>query len=182
MKIIRYQQPGGSIGWAELRSDGSAAKIRGDLLGEHQVTGEIVQFEKLLAPIQPTGLLCIGLNYRQHAEETKATLPKFPILFMKGVNAVQDPGAPIVLPRWLRSERVDYECELAVVIGKAARNVPRERACEFVRGWAMGERKKLRYVCAAGTVPCDSRRDSEPGRAPDSNTCQWRDAPGLFNR
>jgi len=90
---------------------------------------------RILAPIQPTAILCIGLNYRRHAEETRSPLPPHPILFMKLPNAIQNPGDPIVLPRQLRSDRVDYECELAVVIGKAAKNVSREQALDHVLGY-----------------------------------------------
>jgi 2-keto-4-pentenoate hydratase/2-oxohepta-3-ene-1,7-dioic acid hydratase in catechol pathway len=80
-------------------------------------------------------MLCIGLNYRQHAAESNAPLPEFPVLFFKNPSALQHPGEPIVLPRWLKSTKVDYECELAVVIGKAAKNVPRERALDYVLGY-----------------------------------------------
>ena len=90
---------------------------------------------KLLAPIEPAVFLCIGLNYRRHAEECKATLPQFPVLFMKTAAAVQNPGDPIVLPRKLRSDEVDYECELAVVIGRKCKNVSRDKALDYVLGY-----------------------------------------------
>ena len=83
--------------------------------------------KKLLAPVEPVAILAIGLNYRQHAVETKAPIPEFPILFLKNIAAVQNPGDPIVLPRHLRSDEVDYECELAVVIGEIGRASCRER-------------------------------------------------------
>jgi len=91
--------------------------------------------QKLLAPVAPVALFCIGLNYRRHAEEGKAPIPAYPVLFMKNPAAVQNPGDPIVLPRHLRSEEVDYECELAVVIGKRCKNVPKETALEYVLGY-----------------------------------------------
>ena len=81
-----------------------------------------------LAPIDPVALPCIGLNYRRHAEETGAPIPEHPILFMKTPSSVQHPGGPIVLPTHLKSTEVDYECELAVVIGKACKNVSRKDA------------------------------------------------------
>jgi 2-keto-4-pentenoate hydratase/2-oxohepta-3-ene-1,7-dioic acid hydratase in catechol pathway len=89
----------------------------------------------VLAPVAPTEILCIGLNYRQHAAETKATIPEQPILFMKGINAVQNPGEAILIPRFLPSERVDYECELAVVIGRTCKNVRRAEALDYVLGY-----------------------------------------------
>ena len=78
---------------------------------------------KLLAPIQPSSIICIGLNYRKHAEETGAKFPEYPVVFFKGINTLQNPGEPIQLPTHLRSDEVDYECELAVVIGRACKNV-----------------------------------------------------------
>jgi 2-keto-4-pentenoate hydratase/2-oxohepta-3-ene-1,7-dioic acid hydratase in catechol pathway len=99
-----------------------------------------VQVEKLLAPIVPTTIFCIGLNYRKHAAESGATEPANPILFMKGANALQNPGDPILLPTHLASDEVDWECELAVVIGrgpggKLCKNVSREDALSYVLGY-----------------------------------------------
>lgn len=85
---------------------------------------------------QPPAIFCIGLNYRQHAEETKAKLPEFPVVFMKSPGAVIGPGEPIVLPRHLRSDQVDYEGELAVIIGKRCKNVSRKDALQYVAGYA----------------------------------------------
>lgn len=135
MKIMRYLDTQGAISYAALLEDGSARVIHGDIFGEHRLTERRAEVAKLLAPIQPTAILGIGLNYRRHAEETRAPLPEHPILFMKLPNAVQHPGDPILLPRHLRSDKVDYECELAVVIGRAARNVRREDALSHVLGY-----------------------------------------------
>lgn len=135
MKIIRYLDTAGRENYAAEQADGSARRIVGDLFGAFQVTDEMAEVAKLLAPIAPAQILCIGLNYRRHAEETKARLPERPILFLKGINALQNPGDPILLPTHLRSDEVDYECELAVVIGKPCKNVSRERALEYVLGY-----------------------------------------------
>ena len=136
MKIIRYQDAKGNVGYAVRQTDGSALKIQGDIFGEHRVTNERIDVTKLLAPVVPTAFFCIGLNYRLHATETKAKIPEFPVLFMKSVAAVQNPGDPIRLPRHLKSEQVDYEFELAVIIGKRCKNVSREQALEHVLGYA----------------------------------------------
>ncbi len=90
---------------------------------------------KLLAPVDPPAIIAIGLNYRKHAAETGARIPEFPIVFAKGLNSVSGPGDPIVLPRHLRSDKVDYECELAFVIKKNAKNVPSDRAMDYVLGF-----------------------------------------------
>jgi 2-keto-4-pentenoate hydratase/2-oxohepta-3-ene-1,7-dioic acid hydratase in catechol pathway len=99
------------------------------------VTKRAAQIRKILAPISPAIFFGIGLNYRRHAEETKAKLPDFPVLFMKSPAAVQNPGDPIILPSHLKCEQVDYECELAVVIGRRCKNVRREDALNYVLGY-----------------------------------------------
>jgi 2-keto-4-pentenoate hydratase/2-oxohepta-3-ene-1,7-dioic acid hydratase in catechol pathway len=138
MKIIRYQDNNGQIGYAAQTADGRACVIDGDIFGDFKVTEAFANVKKLLAPIMPTTLLCIGLNYRRHAEETNAKIPEYPILFFKGVNAVQNPGDPIELPTHMRSNQVDYECELVVAIGKRCKNVPRELALDYVLGYTAG--------------------------------------------
>jgi 2-keto-4-pentenoate hydratase/2-oxohepta-3-ene-1,7-dioic acid hydratase in catechol pathway len=75
----------------------------------------------------------VGLNYRDHAAEVRLPVPEEPILFLKPPSSVIGPGEPILLPP--QSDRVDYEAELAVVIGKVARNVPMERAGDYVFGY-----------------------------------------------
>jgi 2-keto-4-pentenoate hydratase/2-oxohepta-3-ene-1,7-dioic acid hydratase in catechol pathway len=135
MKIIRFLDPSGKESYAALQNDNSALEIAGDIFGDYSVTGKTAQVAKLLAPIVPTSILCIGLNYRHHAEECKMKFPAYPILFMKTPASLQNPGDPIVLPRKLCSDEVDYEAELAVVIGKACKNVSREKALDYVLGY-----------------------------------------------
>jgi 2-keto-4-pentenoate hydratase/2-oxohepta-3-ene-1,7-dioic acid hydratase in catechol pathway len=135
MKIVRYRDYEQRTHYGSEGSDGSILRIDGDIFGDWSATATPAMVEKLLAPVAPSQILCIGLNYRRHAEETNAKIPEHPILFMKGVGAVQHPGDPIFIPRHLPSEEVDYECELAVVIGKPAKNVSRDRALEHVLGY-----------------------------------------------
>lgn len=135
MRIIRCLDQNRVARFAVPDPAGGAFAIEGDLFGEYHVTQERIEVSKLLAPLKPEAILGIGLNYRAHAEETRSALPDYPILFMKHPAAVQNPGDPIVLPRALRSDRVDYECELAVIIGKAARNVAKETALDHVFGY-----------------------------------------------
>lgn len=135
MKIIRHRDAQGHVSYAAQQADGGFLAIDGDLFGDFRLTGRSVDVTEILAPIQPLAIIGIGLNYRFHAEETGAALPPHPIVFMKLPNVVQHPGGPIVLPRQLRSDKVDYECELAVVIGKTARNVDRSHALEHVLGY-----------------------------------------------
>jgi 2-keto-4-pentenoate hydratase/2-oxohepta-3-ene-1,7-dioic acid hydratase in catechol pathway len=135
MKIIRYQDRQGNIRFGALQPDGTALKLQGDIFARPQATTGKADVAKLLAPIAPTAILCIGLNYRKHAEETGARFPEFPVLFCKGLNTVQHPGGSIEIPTHLRSDEVDYECELAVVIGRPCKNVSRAAALDYVLGY-----------------------------------------------
>src|SRR5271163_1435771 len=138
MKIIRYQDSLGGTGYAAQQKDGTALKLAGDIYQSHEVTDEKADVTKLLAPVLPTAIICIGLNYRRHALETGAKLPEYPIVFFKGINTLLNPGDPILLPTHMKSDEVDYECELAVVIGRAGKNIPRENALDHVLGYTCG--------------------------------------------
>lgn len=135
MRIIRYLDPSQNVKYAALGADEVAREITGDIYGAHSVTAAKAQVAKLLAPVAPTNIIGIGLNYRHHAEECKVPIPQFPIVFMKVTGALQNPSDPIVLPRRLRSDEVDYEAELAVVIGKTCKNVSRRSALDYVLGY-----------------------------------------------
>jgi 2-keto-4-pentenoate hydratase/2-oxohepta-3-ene-1,7-dioic acid hydratase in catechol pathway len=135
MKIIRYQDTLGTVGYASLQADGTALRLAGSIFESPKITGENANVAKLLAPIDPTTIICIGLNYRRHAQETNAKIPEFPVVFFKGLNTVQHPDEPILLPTHLKSDEVDYECELAVVIGKQCKNVARAKALDHVLGY-----------------------------------------------
>jgi 2-keto-4-pentenoate hydratase/2-oxohepta-3-ene-1,7-dioic acid hydratase in catechol pathway len=91
---------------------------------------------RLLAPCQPTKILAVGLNYRAHAAESGHDVPSEPLLFFKPPSSVIGPFAPIVYP--ILSQQVDYEGELAVVIGQWTRNVSPEKAYDFVLGYTCG--------------------------------------------
>src|SRR4051812_44689855 len=134
MRIIRFRSAG-KIHCGQPIDSTTAYRIDGDLFSSYRVTDEKLRVEKLLAPLIPTDILCIGLNYRDHAAESKSEIPKNPMLFIKSSNTLNNPGDPIFIPR--RSSMIDYECELAVVIGKAAKNVSRERALDYVFGYTV---------------------------------------------
>src|SRR5829696_6831792 len=90
----------------------------------------------LLAPIQrPPKIVCIGVNYADHAAEAGRALPRWPSVFLKAPSCIVGPGDPIVRPP--TTEQLDYEVELAVVIGKQAKSVPREQALEYVAGYTI---------------------------------------------
>ena len=133
MRIIRFLDATGAERFGERVDAFTARIIDGDIFGSYRVSPNSAKISKILAPIAPRAILCIGLNYRKHAEETSAKIPEHPILFIKQPAAVQNPGDPIVIPR-IESEP-DYECELAVVIKTAAKNVAREQALAHVLGY-----------------------------------------------
>jgi len=95
--------------------------------------GWLVEDVRLLAPVpDPDKILCIGLNYRDHAEEAGLDLPAEPMVFAKFRNSLIGPTDPVVLPNV--PDRIDYEAELAVVIGRRGKEIPESRAWEYVAG------------------------------------------------
>jgi len=138
MKIIRYQDSKGRIGYAAENGNGAPATIQGDIFGDFKVTGEKADVRRLLAPVVPSTIWGIGLNYRKHAAESGMAVPTSPVLFAKGLNTVQNPGEPIVVPACCSNEEVDYECELVVVIGRTCKNVSKQDALKYVLGYTCG--------------------------------------------
>ena len=134
MRIIRHFSHHVAA-YAALQTDGTARAIEGDILGDFSVTDRVVTPGPLLAPVEATTIMGIGLNYRRHADELGRPVLENPLLFFKSLNTLQDPGGAIEIPHKLSSRAVDYEGELAVVIGKACKNVSREQALDYVLGY-----------------------------------------------
>ena len=149
MRIIRFLDSLDLIRYGVLQEDGTAVALEGELFGQHRAGREVVHPKKVLAPLAPVSIPCIGLNYRHHAAESNSPIPKFPVLFHKSVATVQNPGDPIEIPTKLASHQVDYECELAVVIGKRCKNVKKEDALSYVLG----------YTCANDVSARDWQRE-----------------------
>jgi 2-keto-4-pentenoate hydratase/2-oxohepta-3-ene-1,7-dioic acid hydratase in catechol pathway len=136
MHIIRFEDTADAVRYGVDRGDGRADLLSGDPFSGVMPTGEQAEIGRLLAPIEPRNIFCIGLNYRAHAEETGAPIPENPVVFMKPTTAVTDSGAPIPLPAACEhGPEVDYEAELAVVIGRTARNVTVDQALDHVLGY-----------------------------------------------
>jgi 2-keto-4-pentenoate hydratase/2-oxohepta-3-ene-1,7-dioic acid hydratase in catechol pathway len=92
---------------------------------------------RLRAPVpDPRKVICIGLNYRDHAAESGAAIPNEPVLFSKFPTAIIADGDPIVLPPV--SQEVDYECELVIVIGQRGKNVKKEQSANYIAGYTCG--------------------------------------------
>ena len=104
--------------------------------GRLALTEERLPVTMVLPPVDPAQVICIGLNYRDHATEVKMDAPRNPIVFFKGVNALIGHGGAIVIPR-VAADECDYEAELAVVIGRAAKNVSEADAMDYVLGYTV---------------------------------------------
>ncbi len=146
MRLTRFIDPSGLARLGDDLGDGRARVLAGNpFIGGVQPTDEVVSIATRLRPVQPLSILAIGLNYTEHAKETGAAIPERPMLFAKHIMAAQDPDAPIRLPRCSHQPEVDYEAELAVVIGKAARDVPVEQALDYVLGYTAANDVSARW-------------------------------------
>ena len=114
------------------------AQLSGAFFGEYrrQEVGLPLASVRLLAPVQPSKIICIGRNYAEHAKEHNVEVPKVPLLFMKPPSSINNPGEAIILPPQI--QQVEHEAELVVVIGKRGRNVTVEVAQDHVFGYTIG--------------------------------------------
>ena len=137
MKLARCIDDDGLTRWVEPTGASTGILCRGNDLFEGLETGdEEITVREWLAPLAPHTIFCVGLNYRAHAAETGAAIPQNPVLFMKPGTTVNAPGAPIRLPKACeQGPEVDFEAELAVIIGKTTRDVPIEEALGKVLGY-----------------------------------------------
>jgi 2-keto-4-pentenoate hydratase/2-oxohepta-3-ene-1,7-dioic acid hydratase in catechol pathway len=118
--------------WA-LERDGKWSWLDGDVFGTYRAGPEIAaNGHRLLAPAQPTKIMAIGLNYKDHAAEMKKALPQEPLVFMKPASAVIGPEAGIRIPDW--AGRVDHEAELAIVFRRRAYRVKAAQAMDYILG------------------------------------------------
>jgi len=123
MHSIRFRDPAGSVRQGTFEH----GAVR---FGDQQYTLNEVD---VLAPCEPTKIVCVGLNYADHAAERDKTVPDRPLLFLKPPNTVAAHGSTVRLPAG--KQRIDWEAELAVVISKQCRNVPIEEAMDVVEGY-----------------------------------------------
>ncbi|MDR2648929.1 MAG: fumarylacetoacetate hydrolase family protein [Clostridiales bacterium] len=136
MKIGRFEYDGRVF---HGRIDGcKVTEITGDIFGDYQLSSKTHSIDRLrvLAPVAPPNIICIGLNYRSHAAESQMKLPERPVVFIKLTTAVTSHNAGIILPR--ESDEVDYEAELCAVIGKTAKDLEERDALKYVFGYTCG--------------------------------------------
>ncbi|KAH8599295.1 hypothetical protein B0O99DRAFT_649892 [Bisporella sp. PMI_857] len=124
-------------------------------------TGQIESISKILSPIsleETSTIRCIGLNYVQHAKEVKMAIPEIPTLFLQPETSLADPSAPFLIPKALAAEgSTDYESELAIVIGRKAKNVSEAEALDYVLGYSAANDISARKSQFAQTQWCFSK-------------------------
>ena len=137
MKIIRFISEEEQLFWGvvDKPTHKLARLIKGNIFDRFEVTPERVEVKKLLPPVLPPNILGIGLNYNRHAYETGIQIPEIPVMLMKATGALVGPEEPIVIPR-VAPHQVDYEAELAVIIGKKTKNVSKDEAMDYVLGYS----------------------------------------------
>jgi 2-keto-4-pentenoate hydratase/2-oxohepta-3-ene-1,7-dioic acid hydratase in catechol pathway len=147
--IVRFRKDG-------IIRGGSYTVANGIISGGEELA---LQDVELLAPCQPTKIVCVGLNYAEHAQELKMELPQEPVIFLKPPSAILGPDGQIVYPA--SSQQVDYEGELGVVIGKRCKNVPADEAEKYILG----------YTCFNDVTARDlQRKDGQWTRAKSFDT------------
>ncbi len=146
MRIVRFQHRG-TTAYGIVEGE-TVYTLEGELYGQSQRGTAVAPLAtvRLLAPCQPSKVVAVGLNYRDHAAETHNVLPAEPLLFLKPPTAVIGPGEAIVRPAM--SQQVDYEAELAVVIVRRTRQVSPEEATGYILG----------YTCANDVTARDIQR------------------------
>lgn len=131
--LVRYQNEQGAF-YGKLE-EGRITRIEGNIFSGYTLSSDHVSLSevKLLAPIQPSKVVCVGLNYTDHARELNLELPKEPLLFLKPATTVIGPEDKVYYPP--QSERLDFEAELGIVIKKEAYQVDENEAQNYILGY-----------------------------------------------
>lgn len=159
-KLVRYRL-GHNVAYGLVQHQ-TVHQLASDLWAQPRLGPAVASLEEveLLAPCQPTKIIAIGRNYAAHAAEHGAQVPTEPLFFLEPPSAVIGPGATILYPEYL-TQRVEHEAELAVVIGRQARQVQREQASTYIWG----------YTCANDVTARDlQRRDGQWARGKGFDT------------
>jgi 2-keto-4-pentenoate hydratase/2-oxohepta-3-ene-1,7-dioic acid hydratase in catechol pathway len=158
MQVVRFLTEDGTVTHGQLVGPRQAKPLIGDLFGSCEVGQKPMRVVKHLAPVDPPNVFGIGRNYAAHVQETGADRPERPLVFLLPTTAVAPPEGAVILPA-PAPEHVDFEAELAVVIGRTARQVSVEQALEYVFG----------YTCANDVTARDCQQ----------NDGQWARAKGF---
>jgi 2-keto-4-pentenoate hydratase/2-oxohepta-3-ene-1,7-dioic acid hydratase in catechol pathway len=139
-RLIRFVDEEGQTHYGEPLDDTltKAKVLEGDLFGSNSVSDRVVVVKKLLAPIVTGEIIGIGVNFKRTAALLNLQLPENPIVFRKGQGTIQNPNDPIVVPKVAKDPpEVDFEVELAVIIGRNCKNVSVEKALDYVLGYTV---------------------------------------------
>lgn len=148
VRIARFQDAAGAVSYGIQQADGTITYAEGDpFTGTLKDTRKSASVSKLLSPVVPPTIMCIGLNYRKHADELKLPYPKNPVVFLKPPTCAAGHLDPVVKPRI--TEKMDYEVELAIVIGRDCKDVSTDEALDYVLG----------YTCANDVSARDWQKD-----------------------
>ena len=151
MRITRFIDGNGQLRAGMDRGDGTADLFEhADAIGPEPPqppapTGRVANIAARRAPVAPVNIFCIGANYGGHIEETGAKVPERPVVFMKPTTALNHHARPIRLPACSPEPEVDYEVELAVVIGRAGRDIPKAQALDHVLGYTVANDVSARW-------------------------------------
>jgi 2-keto-4-pentenoate hydratase/2-oxohepta-3-ene-1,7-dioic acid hydratase in catechol pathway len=161
MKIVRYQK-NNEILYGVLEGE-KINPIKGKIFGDFKIDSNIININEvqLLAPVIPLDVIAIGLNYKKHAKEGGFNYPEKPLIFLKTTSSVIGPEDNIVIPE-MAPDEVDYEAELAIIIGKKAKNIEVDEVPDYVLG----------YTCAndVSARDCQMRIDKQWARAKSFDT------------
>jgi 2-keto-4-pentenoate hydratase/2-oxohepta-3-ene-1,7-dioic acid hydratase in catechol pathway len=155
MKIIRFLSGDKKILYGAYNQDMPAVAriIEGNIFGDYKITSKDAQIVKLLAPLVPVNILALGINYKKHGDETAMSYPEQPILFLKATTSIVGHEGPIILPV-AGPDCVDYEAELALIIGKKAKNIKPDEVMDYIMG----------YTCANDVSARDWQFDKQKGQ------------------
>jgi len=160
VRICRFEDEKGQVSYGIDHADGSVTYATGDpFSGTLANTGTKAVVKQQLSPVSPPAIICIGLNYRAHADELKLPHPTNPVVFMKPPTCAVGNGSKVAKPRI--SEKMDYEVELAIVIGKPCKDVAPEEALDYVLGYTcandLSTRDWQKVQSFAGSQWCRSK-------------------------
>lgn len=158
MRIARFHADDGQTYIGQMTDSSHARPLVGDLFAGGTFEGPPLTIRRLLAPVDPPNIFCIGRNYGAHAAETGSAVPEKPLIFIKPTTTVIGPDEEIELPGSAPDE-VDFEAELVIVIGRTTRRVSEARAMEHIFG----------YTCANDVSARDCQRSDK----------QWSRAKGF---
>lgn len=155
MKIIRFLSEDKKIfhGIYNEVEPATARLIAGNIFGDYKITEKKKPVMRFLPPLAPVNILALGINYKKHGDETAMSYPEQPILFLKATTSIAGHQGPIILPS-AGPDQVDYEAELAVIIGRSAKNIKINEVMDYIMG----------YTCANDVSARDWQFNKQKGQ------------------